>query len=102
MNAVRTIVSSGAIAASMGAALLVSSPTASAATLAPDHHPVAMQQAPTALLGICIWNCTPPTGGSGSTGGTSTPELPSAALFGIGLIPPVIVGAWWRRRHRSR
>src|SRR5690349_2682799 len=34
-------------------------------------------------------------GGGGKTGdGTATPELPSGVLFGVGLLPLVIVAAW--------
>ena len=109
MNAARTIVSSTAVAASMGAALLVSTPAVSAAPLVAEHRVVATVEPPTAGLlpigcGIPILCTNPPNPGSpgGTSGGTSTPELPSAALVGIGLIPPLLVGAVWRRRNRPR
>src|ERR1700751_803652 len=98
MNAVTKIASSSAVALSMGAALLGSSTAASAAPLVPDHHAVVTQQHAPLAGGLCLptfitSGCS--TGG-GTTGGTSTPELPSAALVGIGLIPPLLGGGVWR------
>jgi len=41
------------------------------------------------------------TGGSGQGQGTTTPELPSGILFGIGLVPLAVGTLWRRRRARS-
>jgi hypothetical protein len=102
MNRASTMVSSGVLAAVVGAALLPLIPAASAA-MRSSVHQVATHQPSTPVVGSLF--CLPPwfTSGCGSlpaSGGTSTPELPSGALIVVGLVPPLIVRAVWRRRRR--
>jgi len=40
-------------------------------------------------------------GGGGGGGGSATPELPSSILFGLGLLPILLIAAYTGRRRRA-
>ena len=94
MNRARRAMSSGVIALGMLAAL---SPSAVSAV---ERGPGSATQAQ-----VRHQHSTPPVAciaGILGCNGTSTPELPSGALVGIGLIPPVVLGLMIGRRRRRR
>lgn len=104
MNRIGRALSSTVIAVGMSAAL---SPTATLAaqggtvratpaqvqrSTAPPVHSVTGPPLDLCILIVCL--------GGGGGGGTTTPELPSSVLIGIGLLPPLGLGLFWRRRRR--
>ena len=87
----------GALAA-LSPATAVGAETVAPSPVAGHHASTQHHQAPVGTL--CIIICLG-GGGGGGGGGTSTPELPSGALVGIGLLPPLVAfGIVRRRRNR--
>jgi hypothetical protein len=113
MSKVRKVISAGVIAAGMTMTLAPTAVLAAPAGQAPAVRVAACPQSHAAtlprpemfalLLGSGGGGGGNGNGnGNGNGGGTSTTGLPSSALIAIGLLPPLVLGAMWRRRRRSK